>query len=300
MDNLTTLERRIKHLVGNHKHYDLALNITKEKHQKILDELTPAIMANATPEQICDLTANIYNDTAKTYHQTPHNIGIIDELIEFMYMIDPKGEVLDIGCGSGRDALFLTTPNSQYRHSQMLRETNGVATIDRYTTPTLVLKTHAVDTSAGMIDFLKQERDRTTELGRNEKNLTLEWADLSKMSEAKRYKKRFAGIWSCTSLLTHTPQCRVIETVQSAATMLAPGGTLFLSYTAREPHQPYDKFIVSSTERYKHFSHQVPSEIAAIATHFGLTLKKQTMSNFEVKGKIIAKNLFANQFFIKE
>ena len=179
----------------------------------------------------------------------------------------------------------------------MQREKNGARTIERFSPPQTSFCVIGIDGSTGMLEKAKENL-------RSHKNLALAHIPLFMIGDMHDLHAlgagSFAGIWSCTALFTHTPRQLLGRSLQSVAALLKTGGMFFASYTNGKVTDTYDKLLASSTGRIKYFSQPDPEEIAGLAEEHGLRLLKQSTSDFEMNGKVVQRDLFASQFFLKE
>ncbi|MBI2121888.1 MAG: class I SAM-dependent methyltransferase [Candidatus Sungbacteria bacterium] len=275
---------------------------TIEAKQAVLDTITPDVMRQleSQPHEICHHMAAVYTKTVDEYLKTKHNRDIIDELAPFMDMLPNGAGVLDVGCGPGRDTLFMSVADQNFRLDWMGRERDGKTTREKYAVPKKVFKVVGIDVSEGMLERANKRRLALEDL------LLLDpfevypfflYADMHAFVGGML--QGFDGIWSCTSLFTHTPYGLLETAMNSVSQALKSGGIFFASYTNGRGGK-YDNLRVSRTGEIKYFSQPDPDEIKALAGKFGLILTQESFSDFELNGKVIKKDLFASQFFRKE
>lgn len=275
----------------------------KEKLQERLDEgtVTREILAELKAGDIADHMAAVYNATAKEYIANPQNKGIIEELVLFMHMLQGGDFVLDIGCGPGRDALFMACADETFREGQMQRQKNGKRVVDTFEVPTKALRVIGSDISMQMLQYAARA---LCILARNNKTIDyipmFLWDDMHKFRIGEVVGKEFFnGIWSCTSLFTHTAMdgAHILRTV---AGLLKKDGIFFVSYTngTADEHR-YDRLLVSSTGHIKYFSQPNPKEIVRIADMAGLSLISETFSDFKRPNAPVKERLFVSQFYKK-
>lgn len=284
---------KLSNLVYSNSRYSDLVD-SKEK-QRVLDEITPEILESLSTQEICDHTNEVYNATVDEYADEKHNIDVIDELIEFMDILPDNCRVLDIGCGVGRDSLFMAYGDNHFRERQMQRDTKGKTTIEKFPVPTKVFKPIGLDSSVAMIEHA---RKKARELLGGRFYPQFVQMDMHDIDRAY-FSENFDGILCCTSLLTHTPKELVEPSLASLSQLLKTDGTLLLTYINRLSNNPYDKLKLSQTGHIKYFSQPDPDDIVAVAEAFGLKLTKQTMNDFEVDGVVKVKNLFVAQFYRK-
>lgn len=280
---------------------DVVIKVFKLKNQQEiakltqdqLDQKTEQIIKKLTPQDLINHTRVVYDRTANRFKADPHiQEGIVDELIEFMDLLNEGDLVLDLGCGSGRDTLFMTTSDLKVRKSLMHRIRNGKRTIEKYPPPQKTLIVMALDSSKEM--------------------LRVTWNKICQNQSIKHYpgivRKDMHnpgdalmchGVWSCTSLLVHTPKKLVESTIKSYANLLWPEGKFALSYIKEQTAGKYDNLLRSSTGNIKYFSQPNPNEIRKIAEKYDLKEIYFKITDFEIKGKLVKKDFFANHIFKK-
>ncbi len=263
--------------------------------QKHLDAMTPEILERVSPEDIGEHMRAVYDETTHEYANNPHTRFVTDDLIEFMALLEEGDRVLDIGCGPGRDTWFMTSSNTDHRALLMQRETNGRKTIDIHTVPTKKFEVTAVDTSQAMLEMAANAGK--TIIVQNK--IVPAFLSLDMHHDMDHLASHtFQGVWSCASFLTHTPQAWVEPVLSQIVRVLARGGIFAVSYTQRQPGQAYDYLKLSTTGRIKYFSHPKASDIVELAKRHGLSLERETTSDYVSAGKVV-KDLFVSQFFKK-
>jgi len=290
---MTKLERLI---FGCPEFRALGMGATKEEKQRVLDQIADKIVTG-NEELIASHVREVYDDTADEYVANPHNQGIIPELITFMDMLPDGASVLDIGCGPGRDALFMSIGNDDFRATQMGRVSGGKTVLQKFGVPKKVFSVIGIDTSGGMLKYALRTTYELMGIGlipMGEIFPMFICGDMRLFSPGE-----FDGIWSCAALLTHTPSTQVQRTIEKVSGLLNKGGILFLSYTNGREDGHYDKLLLSSTGRIKYFSQPDPDFVSQTAIGCSLKLLSESFGDFEVGGKILKKNLFASQFFKK-
>lgn len=300
-----------KGVFSHPKYLALGEKPDRKAAQWVLDEITEEVLKGLTAQEICDAVRMVYDDTVPEYLAKPHNRDIIDELVEFMDMLPEGSEVLDVGCGPGRDALFMAVGDPDFRKTLMGRKgPDGRTTLDKYPVPTKIFHVTAIDDSSKMLDAAVKKREKLIEEGL----LPLE-SDIDKMSPRfcfegmhnidPRYFGPFDAVWSCTAFATHTPQELLRPGMESVAGHVKPYGLFFTSYTNGKADGRYNKLLLSETGRIKYFSQPDPQVIADLAHDYGLSLLKETVSDMVVVDKetgaprVLKKDLFASQFFLK-
>ncbi|MDO8558202.1 MAG: class I SAM-dependent methyltransferase [bacterium] len=275
--------------------------IPRKELESRLDEATPSILERLSASEILQHSRDVYTETADEYAANPHTQYVVDELIEFMALLPEGACVLDVGCGTGRDALFMSCPNTLFRASLMQREKNGKKTIEKFSPPQTSLRIIALDGSDGMLEkaleYLALHEDLV--FAYTPLFILGDMHDLHAQAEILGVGS-LEGIWSCTALFTHTPQKLANESLRAVAEFLKSGGVFFASYTNGNVAGAHDKLLASSTGRIKYFSQPNPEVVADLARHHGLHLIQESVSDFEIGGKVVQRGLFCSQFFRKQ
>lgn len=292
----------IEKLVQEHDAYkQLGNDASRGARQTVLDRITDDIMRFVTPFDIFWDTQAVYGATIEDYAANPHTKDIVDELLEFMAILPDGARVLDIGCGTGRDALFMSVRDQEFRSSLMGRTRKGIATRDVYSIPQKVFSVTALDQTPAMIAHAIQKKRELVLRGLLDEAKHNPRFLITDMHVLKpEVVGMFDGAWSCTALFTHTPREWIHSSLRGVASVLATGGIFFVSYTNGKADGRYDKLLLSSTGRIKYFSQPDPDEITARAKEAGLTLSSETYNDHIVNGTILKKNLYASQLFVKE
>lgn len=263
--------------------------------QNQLDKKTEQIIQKLTPQDLIDHTRVVYNKTTGRFKTDPHiQEGIVDELIEFMNLLNEGDLVLDLGCGSGRDTLFMTTTSLDIRKSLMQRIRNGKRTIEKYLPPEKTLRVIALDNSE---EIQKIARNRIIQNKSTIKNFPV--FVLGDMHNPV-LKKKFHGIWSCAALFVHTPKELIKPAIKLWSDYLFIGGKFYLSYINGRMTERYNKLLRSSSGNIKYFSQPDYVEIRKVAKKYGLKELMFRITDFEIHGKLIQKNFFANHIFEKK
>lgn len=277
-------------------------NPQSKEIQARLDEITPTIIKQLSPQDILEHMKEVYNLTVNEYLANSHKQMVVDELLEFMAFLPESARVLDIGCGTGRDALFMSSRNRSFRLSLMQRVKNGKKTSEKYSLPTTAFRVVGLDQSEAMIakskeTFLKLETDGV--IFSYEPQFLI--GNMHSLPALDYFGgERFSGIWSCTALFTHTPHSLIQPSLHQISEILTPNGIFSISYTNGKASGQYDKLLLSSTGRVKYFSQPNPEEISEIAKKYNLILEHQGFADMEVNGQIKKKDLFVSQLFRKK
>jgi len=269
----------------------------EEIDQEFLDTITEKVLRKLTPEKISSHVTKIYDATVSEYTKNQHNLYIVDELIEFMSLLPEKAMVLDIGCGPGRDVLFMSIPNKEFREGLMGRVKNGKTTREKYPIPESKFNVIGIDNSFKMISAARKRQSSLIEKGLlksdNDERKLFNYFDVNWNI---KHLGEFDGIWSCAALFTHTPEEHLESTFNSISALIKENGLFLTTYTTGDA---YNKLLLSSTGRIKYFSHPTPDTISKMAKNYGLILEEEKFSDFE-NGKVVKKNLFVSQLFIKK
>lgn len=299
---MTRLEKIILNCTGINT--TLKSNVSRNQWQQILDDAAAEIMTQVSTADILGHMVDVYDETATEYEQNPHNKDVIDELPIFMDTMPNGSHVLDVGCATGRDALFMSIADYGYRNSLMGRIKNGKTTREKFIVPQKTFNVKGLDGSKQMLTMARAKTYRLTKQGL----LSFQSSPMFKYGDMHNIDPMvfpggpsgYDGIWSCAALFTHTPISLLDSTIKSLVQRLMPGGLFFTSYTnGRASGGRYDKLLLSSTERVKYFSQPDPDQIAQIASKHGLVLERQAFSDMEVQGKVVKPDLFVSQFFRK-
>lgn len=275
-----------------------------EEIQKFLDENTDEIIFHLSPEERCEAIQQVYDETADAYEAEPHHKFIIDELVEFMNLLHkPNADVLDVGCATGRDTFFMSVANTEYRESLMGRkDSNGLTTFDKFPVPQDLCRVTAIDASSNMRQLWALKFNVLVDAGLLNKDAGFPCFYQTDMhAKLPCDKGKFDGIWSCTSLFTHTPKEYLKKTIESVAQIIKTEGIFFTSYKiGLEEGGCYDKLEFSKTGHIKWFSQPDPQEVSIIARGSGFRLMSQRFGNLPDKtGKVLKEKLFVSQFFRK-
>lgn len=268
--------------------------------QAVLDAMTPDVMQQLQPCDICHHMAAVYTKTVADYVRSPHQRDIIDELVPFMEMLSNGALVLDVGCGSGRDTFFMSVADRKFRFDLMGRKRHGKTTREKYAVPEKVFDVIGIDASEGM---LEQAKDKCHELEAGglldhcKSSPFFLYSDMHAFTDELLYD--FDGVWSCTALFTHTLYGLLEKAMRSVKEALNSKGVFFVSYINGRGDK-YDHLRISTTGEVKYFSQPDPDEITELAGKFGLVLVQEEFNDHEVDGKVVRKDLFVSQFFRKE
>lgn len=295
--NVTKLERVALNFLGLNSLDELKTG-DRLAIQTKLDKLTPKIMAALTEDEISASTKAVYNETATEYTANPHTKFIIPELLEFMGMLNNGNLVIDLGCGHGRDSLFMSCSDKVLRTSLINPDKKPLTPI-----PEKALEVIGIDGSGTLLkiggeNVAKEFRSKKMFLYGMPLLVNHDIHDLRGIERAFGTTEA-KGIWSCAALFTHTPAGLLEEVMDGVSRLLMSGGVFFASYTQMGADNRYDKLLLSSTGRIKYFSRPDPLRIFEIAYQYGFRFHKSRQSGFEKAGILITNDLFVSQFFIK-
>lgn len=137
---------------------------------------------------VLNKTISTYNNTAKEYFEKSQKYAPVPEREKFMSLVQKGGNILDAGCGPGRDSNYFA------QHGFTVT---------------------GIDLSDGLLSIAKEHAVPGT-------SFTV--MDLRKMTITR---KSFHGIWACASLL-HLTHAEVPTVLSEFHTLLHTGGTLFV------------------------------------------------------------------------
>ena len=221
---------KLEDLVFVHPQYKaLDDGASRGDRQKVLDEITEEVLGQLSPVNIALHVQDVYDATVGEYVANPHTRDVVDELIKFMELVPDKGYVLDIGCGVGRDAFFMSVKDTSFRESYMGRAgSDGKTTFEKFSVPTTGFWVTAIDNSLAMLEVANTKEQELIEKGLLLRGCAPEFllADMHRVHLVSL--GQFDGIWSCTALFTHTPRELLRPAMESVARVLKPGGIFHL------------------------------------------------------------------------
>lgn len=139
-------------------------------------------------------TLSYYAKNASDFVKSTQNVDMSQIQNEFSALLPKNAQVLDFGCGSGRDSLAF------------LR---------------LGFSVDAVDACA---EFCKATEKLTAEFSESGK-IQIQKLDFSELSE----KQKYDGVWACSSLL-HVPKLELPTIFCKIKTALKPNGVFYCSF----------------------------------------------------------------------
>lgn len=252
----------------------------KKITQTFLNEHTQEIISDLSENEIVEFTGNVYDCTAQQYDRDSHTRGIPESLPTFVTSIPEEGIILDLGCGHGRDSVYIIE--------------NG-------------RKVVPYDASQKFIDITKEKLGQnnpqvpTSFVGDFTRPKTKKLISLTKDSPEKFLKilrdepvETFDGIWACTSLLIHTPLSRLDSAINYWGQTLKQGGLFAVSYF--NPHRTGFKkgysLRASTTGEIKIFVSPSSKQVHTAFNNAGLTLLENTVNDYTDAPKKIQKKMF--------
>lgn len=203
--------------------------------------------------------------------------------------------VLDLGCGFGRDAFFMSCSDRNFRQKMMMRISNGRTTLEKYFIPAKSFRVIGIDGCPKMVRTAYEKRNDLMSKTHFDFSSLFVVHDIHYFEQAGLLP--FDGIWSCAALFTHTPRPLVGKVLSSIKKTLNDNGIFAVSYTQSFSKNTYNKLLLSRTGRIKYFSQPMASVIEDEAGNAGLKLIYQTQDDFNRENNLVAKNLFMTQFF---
>jgi SAM-dependent methyltransferase len=273
--------------------------------QRHLDEIGPAICDKVGPQALDDHNKVIYEETAHKYAGNPEHYCVPDQLLVFMEAIPDRSLVLDLGCGSGRDAVFMSLRDPETRAPHMQRMKYGIPAVERFGIPRKVFCVIGVDASQEMVKIASLHAtlesvtpfDSPTTRGRAFASFMT--GDIHKLEYHQHWRSLFDGVWSSAALFMHTPREFIAEALRGVFVVLKPGGVFGVSYANNAGDMPYHNLRYSRTGEIKYFSRPTPKEIKVAASHLGATILHEEYSDLTFDGTV-KKDFFITQFFRKE
>lgn len=141
-----------------------------------------------------DRTLSYYNDQASVYYQQTCAVNLEEIYSQFINRLTFESDlnILDVGCGSGRDSLYFAS---------------------------LGFTVTAVDGSAKLLNLAKKNCEHD-----------INWLHLSFTDIANQdWINHFIGIWACASLL-HLPFKELPDVLNVLVAALKTGGVIYLSF----------------------------------------------------------------------
>ena len=274
---------------------------TTSEIQEVLDNISTVICESLDPLALLAHNHIAYEDTALAYAYNPEHGNIPDALIDFMTQLGDSALVLDIGCGAGRDAVFMALQDIEIRKRFMRRMKDGKTALERFGVPTMSFYTLGIDASESMV---QSTRTLARSCGLAPQNDTCR-AEFSADTEDMHFLRAsnvlgdvFSGAWSSAALFMHTPEPLIATALSGVAHVLMHGGIFGVSYSNNPEGTPYDNLRYSRTGEIKYFSRPSKELIAVTAADAGLLLLQEDYSDLEMGGEA-KKDFFVTQLFKK-
>lgn len=271
-----------------------------EAIQARLDEIAPRVCAAVGADALVEHMDVVYGKTANTYATHADHLYVPDALLLFTAYLEDGASVLDLGCGSGRDAVFLALRDAKVRERFMGRMKDGKSARERFGMPFKSFRVIGVDRSLGMIiEAGRLAFECGIGVAQNDQ-ISLEFVPGVDMHhlESEHYPA-FDGIWSSAALFMHTPEALIAPSINGVARALVNGGVFGVSYANNQsPDISYDNLRYSRTGEVKYFSRPTPWVISIHAEAAGLVLCEEVYDDL-VMGNVTKKDFFVTQFFEK-
>lgn len=271
--------------------------------QEVLDRISDTICDEVGPIDLLAHNRVVYEETALQYAQNSEHEHIPDALISFMNKLRNNDMVLDIGCGTGRDAVFMAISDRTLRKRFMGRMKDGKAAYERFGIPRKSFFALGIDASPEMVRSAIAFADahgltrRGSEAPRAE--FLCEIADMHFLSTVETVAELFDGVWSSAALFMHTPQQCIEPALEGVAHVLRHGGVFGVSYSNNLAGASYNNLRYSRTGEIKYFSRPQSAQIAIAAESAGLHLIEESFSDLEMAGTL-KKDFFISQLFRKK
>ncbi|OGZ05743.1 MAG: hypothetical protein A2845_01180 [Candidatus Lloydbacteria bacterium RIFCSPHIGHO2_01_FULL_49_22] len=271
--------------------------------QAVLDRISDMLCDDIDPIQLLAHNRVVYEETALQYAQNTEHEHIPDALIAFMNKLRNNDMVLDIGCGTGRDAVFMAISDRTLRKCFMGRMKDGKAAHERFGIPRKSFFALGIDASPGMVRSATAFAEahgltrRGGEAPRAE--FLCEIADMHFLRTVETVEGLFDGVWSSAALFMHTPQQCIAPALEGVAHVLRRGGVFGVSYFNSPIGVSYNNLRYSRTGEIKYFSRPQSAQIVLAAESAGLCLIEESLSDLEMAGTL-KKDFFISQLFRKK
>lgn len=272
--------------------------------QDVLDTIATDVCRRVGPHALIDHMRVVYDETAHAYAENTEHLSVPDALLSFMNADFPTKEepsILDLGCGFGRDAVFMSLCDGELRKQFLGRTKDGKTALERFGVPTQTFSVIGVDVSLAMA----AEADQFALKHGLWSGKHFPVPDLSFIGGVDMHNidpcgwfSVFDGIWSSAALLLHAPRECVGVALTAISRALQSGGVFAVSYFNNASKLSYDNLRYSRTGRVKYFSRPDPELIAMMAHFAGLELEEAEYSDLEMNG-VVQENFFITQFFRK-
>jgi SAM-dependent methyltransferase len=266
--------------------------------QHVLDMIATDICGSVGADALAEHVRVVYEETAGAYASNLEHANIFDALLTFMGYLPNDAKVLDLGCGSGRDAVFMALKDAEKRKAFMLRVKDGKTTLERFGVPQKSFRVIGVDPSLQMVVHAKRLATAYGFAVHHEEHPCLLFLPGVDLYYIRSGAHRFDGIWSSAALFMHMPKGFVGSSLVSAHAILKPKGILGVSYANNSAGLPYDNLRYSRTGGIKYFSRPTPTAIVVAAEASGFLLREELLTDLEIAGEV-KKNFFITQIFQK-
>ena len=295
---------RLEVKLNENMHYAfIRASVIPAEIQKVLDRVGNRVCVDLDPLALIEHNRIVYEETAHQYTQNVEHGYIPDALLSFMKKLHNDDTVLDIGCGSGRDAVFMALRDRARRKRFMGRMLNGKTTYERFGVPSKSFFTLGIDASPSMIRsaIALAETNGFTYRGPEapRAEFLCEIADMHMLSSVETAEALFDGVWSSAALFMHTPKEFIKPALEGVAHVLAENGIFGVSYVNVAPGTQYNNLRYSRTGEIKYFSRPQSAHIIAAASTVGLRLIEESFSDLDMAGKV-KKAFFITQLFQKQ
>ena len=172
-----------------------------------------------------NLSLDYYERRASTYAQQTLTVNMGTLIREFLALLPPAGHILDMGCGSGRDAVAFLQKGYD------ITALDGSAALCRIAKEQLNKAWHSMPQS-----------NKPTYRVIHKNFLDIDW------------QQKFDGIWACASLL-HCNEESLPIVLDKISHALKPGGVLYVSFKYGQ-HFRMDgerEFLDLDEARFEHF-----------------------------------------------
>jgi len=242
----------------------------KKKAQVFLYAHSDEILRDLDGQQIVDYIGSAYDATAEEYDKDSHTQDFAPNFFNFVGRLNKGSLVLDLGCGHGRDSLY------------MLEQ--GMRVIP-------------YDISFNLMQI-------TAEKVQNHENRvpSMVIGDFTGSNTGFR-DEEFDAIWACTSLLVHTPLFRLDRAVGVWAKTLKKRGLFGVSYFNPnfEGFKQGYNIRMSTTGEIKIFVSPGEEQVKRAFNNAGLILEEENKTDYVDKPKEIDRSeFFVDAIYMKK
>ncbi len=270
--------------------------------QGVLDRISDEVCASLPPDDIIAHTNVVYEETAQAYAGNSEHDNIPDALLTFMNYFTGDAHILDVGCGSGRDAVFMALQDAELRKEFMHRLKDGKTALERFGMPRGSFDVCGIDASISMLRAADALVARCGFTPNDNGFLPVEFRatqdDMHMLWESTHMARVFDGVWSSAALFMHTPEPFIRSALGGVAYVLGLQGIFAVSYAHNASGLPYNNLRYSRTGEIKYFSRPTKEQIVKSAADVGLVLIHESFSDLEMAGQV-KKDFFVNQIFQK-